>query len=73
MPMLSVLCFALADYDNDCADGGVDDDGNGNGNDDDDDDVPNAKAGWNPSMGDNSPGGGQNNSLAQLKNSSSVQ
>ena len=45
MPMLSVLCFALADYDNDCADGGVDDDGNGNGNDDDDDDVPNAKAG----------------------------
>ena len=29
MPMLSVLCFALADYDNDCADGGVDDDGNG--------------------------------------------
>ena len=27
MPMLSVLCFALADYDNDCADGGVDDDG----------------------------------------------
>ena len=55
MSMLSVLCFALADYDNDCADGGVDDDGvddggvdddgNGNGNDDDDDDVPNAKAG----------------------------
>ena len=41
--MLSVLCFALADYDNDCADGGVGDDGNGD--DGDDDDVPNAKAG----------------------------